>query len=262
MLATLRPAVPVWRDMPSRAPGPDPDPLPEPRPPVPAHSELWTRRPEQLAASNRRRRNPADVWNTLVLLVAGGLGGFFGGVLYEKTHGPGAAAPTPGTAATVSVPDTSYPSPVPDIPLPPSPPVSAAAVAARVQQVKILQPDVGDILKYARELRRVATVPVTNAPIFPSESQFTRLTARFDWTSPDSPNYHRTPLLLVLGYAYEPTASQQYADEMAQALKQSGITSPIYSCGLGSGEAVPEVEAAGVDKDGRFVEVWVGFTLF
>ena len=262
MLANLRPAVPVWPDMPSHAPGSDAAPLPEPRLPVPANSELWTRSSTQLAASNRRRRQGADVWNTLVLLVAGGLGGFGGGVLYEKTHGQGAAVSAMAAVSTPSTPDAASPPPAPDVPLPPSPSVTAAAVAARVQRIKALQPDVGEILKYARELRRVATLPVTDGTSFPSEGQFTRLVDRFDWTKPGSPNLHRTPLLLVLGYANDPATSQLGADQMAQVLKQSGISSPIYSCAMGSGETMPEIEEAGVGANGRFVEVWVAFTLF
>ena len=260
MLASPPPAVPVWGDMPNRVPGPDPvAPKPEPRPPVPAESELWTRTPAQLAAPGRRRTG-ADVWNTLVLLVAGGLGGFFGGVLYEKSYGPGAA---PGASTPLPAVAAATPAPVvPDPPLPPSPPVGAAASAARVQTIGTLQPDVGDVLKYAREFRRVATLPVTDGSTFPSEGQFSRLLERFDWRLPGSPNFRRTPLLVVLGYANEQAASQRSADQLAQALAQSGITSPIYTCGMGSGQATPEVEKTGVGPDGGFVEVWVAFTLF
>ena len=260
VLELLAPAVPSLPSMPPRAPVPGSvAPTPEPRPPAPMDDEWWTRPTAQLAAPNRRRGDASSVWNTLILLLAGGLAGFFGGVLYEKSYGPAPTLPPPVAVAT--------PTPEPDLPLPPSPTVGAAAVAARLDRVKKLQPDVADILKYARELRRVATLPVAEGVPFPSDAAMGRLLERFDWKNPASPYFHRTPLLLVLGYsndgsdAQSQATSRRLADFLAQALVASKITSPIYACAAGSGDEVPEVEKAAAGS-GRFVEVWVGWTLF
>ncbi len=267
VLESFRSAVPSWQPMPSRAPSPEPiAPTPIIPPPAAEESELWTRSTARLTTPNRRRRKPGQFLGSLLLLAIGGSLGFFGGIAYERHHQQEitrAAAASPAPLQDL----TPTPSPDPGVPLPPSPPVSAVGVSARLDRVKSLQPDVRDILKYARELRRVATLPVADATAFPTETQVTRLLERFDWADPASPNFHRTPLLLVLGCSNEGSdaqglaGSQRTADAMAQALAQRGITSPIYTCGLGSQSGVPELEPAGM-ASGQFIEVWVGFTLF
>ncbi len=264
VLASLRPAVPVCADMPIRASGSDPvAPTPEGRPSAPMDSELWTRTPAQLALPHRRRSDSAQVWNTLVLLAAGGVAGFFGGVLYEKNHGAQS-----GSSALASIPAATPPpalskaTPVPTpATLPPAQPVSPGGMAARLERISTLQPDVRDVLKYARELRRVGTVPVTD-PAFPSDAELSALAARFDWTAPGSPNFRRTPLLLVLGYDEAGAeASQALAEAMVRGLAHAKIKSPVYSCGMGNADKLAEVQTEGVGS-GQFVEVWVAFTLF
>ncbi len=274
VLESLGSAMPNLPPMPSRVPSPEPvAPTPAPHPFVAEEGDLWTRPTSRLTMPNRRRRKPGPFFSSLLLLTLGGVAGFFGGIAYERNHhwlesaweqwlsSRMAPGPLPSPAITTrTLPD-------PGIPLPPSPPVSAVGVTARLDRIKSLQPDVRDILKYARELRRVATLPVAEATSFPTDAQVARLLERFDWTDPASPDFHHTPILLVLGCSNEPpgasgqAASHQEADAMAQALAQHGIMSPIYTCGLGSKEDVPEIEAAGA-ASGQFVEVWVAFTLF
>ncbi len=274
VLASFEFTVPSSPTMPSGAPSPEPvAPTPTPHPLAAAEGELWTRPNSRLTAPNRRRRKSGPVFRSLFWLTMGGVAGFFGGRAYERNHRRletaweqwSSSRAAPGAPPTPAI--TTNPPPDPGVPLPPSPPVSAAGVSARLERIKNLQPDVRDILKYARELRRVATLPVGDAAAFPTEAQVARLLERFDWTDPSAPNFHRTALLLVLGCSNDspgaqgPAASQQAADATARALAQHGITSPIYPCGLGSKNEVPELEATGT-ASGQFVEVWVGFTLF
>ena len=277
VLASLASPVPSSPPMPSRAPSPEPvAPTPEVHPLAAEEGDLWTRPASRLTTPNRRRRKPGPFLRGLLLVLCGLVPGFFGGIAYEKNHafleatwGRWLSSMTPSSAATVSPTPGAPPAAEvdPGVPLPPSLPVSTAGVAARLDRIKTLQPDVRDVLKYARELRRVATLPVADADTFPTEAQVRRLVERFDWTDPASPNAHGTPLLLVLGCAPEPpdapgqTASQSNADRMAQALAQHGITAPIYTCGLGNQNDLPEIEPVG-EKNGPFVEVWVAFTLF
>ncbi len=272
VLASFGSAVPSLPTMPSRAPSSDPvAPTPEPHPLAAGDGELWTRPTSRLTTPNRRRRKPGPFLRSVLLILSGLVPGFYGGIAYEKNHqwleatwarwlssgtvSAAAASPTPSPPLTVAIES--------DVPLPRSPPVSATGVAVRLDRIKTSQPDVRDVLKYARELRRVATLPVTDAETFPTDAQVARLLERFDWTDPASPYVHRTPLLLVLGCSNGPdqTLSQRDADRMAQALAQHGVTSPIYTCGLGSKNDLPEIEPAG-EASGRFVEVWVAFTLF
>lgn len=258
--------------MPSRAPASDPAaPSLQTRPPFQEEGELWTRPTAPLSPPNHRRQPSRRMGVSLLLFALGVAVGFVGGVCYEKNRPVDlswwphpfpqkTSGPPPEVASATAAPE-------PDVPLPPSPPVSAGAAAVRLARIKSVQPDTGDVLKYARELRRVATLPVGDAAGFPGEAMVARLLERFDWRDPASPYFHRTPLLLVLGYssvgsdAQRRDASQHGADAVAQALSASGITSPIYPCPLGSADETPEVEQAAA-KSGQFVEVWVAWTLF
>ena len=283
MLAPWQSMVSTSTAMPSRVPAPAPvAPTPEPRPAASAYEddELWPRTSPRLSPPNRRRRKSRQIWISLAQLALGGIAGFCIGVNYEKHHGwagwfGGLHDATPAVPAVAATAPPTLPppkpapsaTPEPDLPLLPSPPVNAAATGIRLNRLQSLQPDAGDILKYARQLRRVATLPVNDAASFPSDAQVGRLLERFDWNNPGSPNFHRTALVFVLGYSDEQpaargqAASQQNADVLAQTLAVNGITSPIYTCGMGSGNDVPEVEATHT-ANGQFVEVWVAFTLF
>ena len=146
-------------------------------------------------------------------------------------------------------------------------PVSGAGIQARAVRLQTRQPATLDALKLARELRRVATVPVTPGQPFPDAGELARLGGELSSINPGAPNTHRTALVLVLGCADEASAdgsvssSQEEADALAAALAQDGVTAPIYACGVGSSEGLSEVDrpAAG---EGDFVEVWVAFLLF
>ena len=268
VLASLGASVPSLPSMPSPAPGSGFATTPQPPPTGGEEGELWTRPAVQRPTPNRRRRPTRRAWVPLLTFALGAAVGFAGGLIYERTPRP---APAASPVVVAGPPDAALPVPAPSPDLAwaalPEQPATTAAAQARLERVKILQPDVGDVLRYARELRRVATVSVNDAATFPAEVVVARVLERFDWRNPASPYFHRTPLLLVLGYADDtPDAqgqalSQHCADALAQALVGSGITSPVYPVGLGSGDATPEVErpAAG---GGPFLEVWVAWTLF
>ena len=266
VLAPFGASVPSCSPMPSSAPGSGSATTPRPPPTALEDSELWTRSTDRPATPNRRRQPSRRAWFPLLMFALGAAAGFAGGVFYERQP---VARTAPPVADSAPPPAAPAPAPSPDLSWAalPEQPATAAAARTRLDRVKVLQPDVSDVLRYARELHRVATVSVTDAPTFPADAVVARLLERFDWRNPASPYFHRTPLLLVLGYANDtPDAqgqplSQHCADALGQALVSSGITSPIYPVGLGSGDTTPEVEKAAAGN-GAFVEVWVAWTLF
>ena len=169
------------------------------------------------------------------------------------------------------VPETPTTTNLPAVPGSPAltggPPVSAVGIQARAMRIRDTQPDTLEALKAARELRRVATLPVTNGRGFPTRAEVGQVKEALDVAVSETSQTHRTALVLVLGYSDQSTMegeaaeSQEESDALASALFHDGITAPVYACGLGGREGVPEVDAP-VAGDGAFAEVWVAFLLF
>ena len=178
----------------------------------------------------------------------------------SATHATGVVETPAVNEGNFTVNDPAFP------PLSGGPPVSAVGIQARAAGIQNLQPDTLEALKPARELRRVATLPVPDGRKFPDEATVRRVMAALTHINPPTPT-HRTALILILGYSDETDTeeavkgSQEEADAFAGALFHGGIVAPVYACGLGDSSGMPEVDAE-VAGGGGFVEVWVAFLLF
>ena len=255
----------------------EPDP-PEPRPPDESVRRENFAAPEPEAAfpvpaSATRRRSRTSAGAVALLALTAGLTATWFSQLPPAGSRP-AGEPTTGqtghaTAAAPTPAEGEERSPLIDPATPPlasGPAVSAAGIQARAAGVQTRQPDTLEALKPARELRRVATLPVPDGQRFPDEATVDRVAAALARSHPPT-TAQRTSLVLVLGCSDEPDAeaaakgSQEEADALAGALFHAGINAPVYACGLGNFAGIPEVdtEAAG---SGGFVEVWVAFLLF
>ena len=179
--------------------------------------------------------------------------------------------PQTAAATTASVPEDraeTLPLSTPSAPpLTGGPPVGAVGVQARALRIRDVQPETLEVLKNARELRRAATLPVANGRGFPTHTEVEQVKAALAADVPETLQGRPAALVLILGYSDQPTAqggaaeSQEEADALAAALFHDGITAPVYACGLGGAEEMPEVDTP-TAGDGGFVEVWVAFLLF
>ena len=226
------------------------------------------------ARPETRRGNPKAAGTVALLALAAGLAAtwFVQSPLAATGEGPGRKAPpTEGATAAENASATDIVAAVPGEPTPPplngGPPVSTAGIQARAERIQRVQPATLEALKLARELHRAATLPVSNGRQFPYTLEVEQTKAALANLNPGAAQAQRTTLVLILGYSDEPetadaaTESQDEADALAGALFHDGITAPVYACGLGNPEGMPEIDANSAGSGG-FVEVWVASLLF
>ena len=194
-------------------------------------------------------------------------GPIHGGAMLPATN----VQPQTAAATTASVPEDQTETPPPStssvLPLTGGPPVGAVGIQARALRIREVQPETLEGLKSARELRRAATLPIANGRGFPTHTEVAQVKAALVANVPETAQGRPAVLVLILGYSDQPTAqggaaeSQEEADALAAALFHDGITAPVYACGLGGAEEMPEVDTP-TAGEGGFVEVWVAFLLF